>query len=58
LKRSLAKPLAVIQNHDNRLDQIKLNKENPEMEFKLNSEESYLVIHSIDVKSQKNNENE
>lgn len=40
------------------LEKIKLNKENPEMEFKLNSEDSYLVIHSVFVKSQKDFENE
>jgi hypothetical protein len=38
--------------------QIKLNKENPEMEFKLNSEDSYLLIHSVFVTSQKNFEHE
>ena len=36
---------------------MKLNKENPEMEFKLNSEDSYLMIHSVIVTSQKNFEN-
>jgi hypothetical protein len=40
------------------LEQIKLNKENPEMEFKLNSKDSYLLIHSVFVTSQKNVENE
>jgi hypothetical protein len=40
------------------LEQIKLNKENPELEFKLNSEDSYLLIHSVSVTSQKNIENE
>jgi hypothetical protein len=40
------------------LEQIKLNKANPEMEFKLNSEESYLLIHSVFVTSQKNFKNE
>jgi hypothetical protein len=40
------------------LEQIKLNKENPEMEFKLNSEDSYLLIHSVFVTSQKNFEHE
>jgi hypothetical protein len=40
------------------LEQIKLNKENPEMEFKLNSKDSYLLIHSVFVTSQKNFENE
>ena len=37
---------------------IKLNKENPELEFKLNSKDSYLLIHSVFVTSQKNFENE
>jgi hypothetical protein len=40
------------------LEQIKLNKANPELEFKLNSEDSYLLIHSVFVTSQKNFENE
>jgi hypothetical protein len=40
------------------LEQIKLKKENPEMEFKLNSEDSYLLIHSVFVTSQKNFEHE
>jgi hypothetical protein len=40
------------------LEQIKLNKENPKLEFKLNSEDSYLLIHSAFVTSQKNFENE
>ena len=40
------------------MEQIKLNKENPEMEFKLNSEDSYLLIHSVLVTSQMNFENE
>ena len=40
------------------MEQIKLNKENPEMEFKLNSKDSYLLIHSVFVTSQKNFENE
>ena len=40
------------------MEQIKLNKEIPEIEFKLNSEESYLLIHSVFVTSQKNLENE
>ena len=40
------------------MEQIKLNKENPELEFKLNSEESYLLIHSAFVTNQKNFENE
>jgi hypothetical protein len=40
------------------LEQIKLNKENPEVEFKLNSKDSFLLIHSVFVTSQKNFENE
>ena len=40
------------------MEQIKLNKENPEMEFKMNSKDSYLLIHSVFVTSEKNIENE
>ncbi len=40
------------------MEQIKLNKEIPEIEFKLNSEDSYLLIHSVFVTSQKNFKNE
>ena len=40
------------------MEQIKLNKENPELEFKLNSEDSSLLIHSAFVTSQKNFEND
>ena len=40
------------------MEQFKLNKENPEVEFKLNSEDSSLLIHSVFVTSQKNFENE
>ena len=40
------------------MEQIKLNKENPEMEFQLNSEDSYLLIQSVSVTTQKNCENE
>ena len=40
------------------MEQIELNKENPEIEFKLNSKDSYLLIHSVLVRSQKNFENE
>ena len=40
------------------MEQIKLNKENPEMEFKLNSKDSFLLIHRVFVTSQKNFENE
>ncbi len=41
-----------------RLEQIKLNKENPVMEFKLNTEDSYLLIQSIFVTYQKSFETE
>ncbi len=40
------------------MEQIQLNKANPEVEFKLNSEESSLLIHSVCVTSQKNFKNE
>jgi hypothetical protein len=40
------------------LEQIKLNKENPQLEFKLNSEDSSLLLHSAFVTSQKNFEYE
>ncbi len=40
------------------MEQIKLNKEIPEIEFKLNSEDSCLMIHSVSVTSQNNFENE
>ena len=40
------------------MEQIKLNKENPEIEFKLKSNDSYLLIHSAFITSQKNFENE
>ena len=40
------------------MDSIKLNKENPEIEFKLNSEDSYLLIQSVYVTSQKDGENQ
>ena len=40
------------------MEQIKLNKENPELEFKLNSEDSYLLIYSAFLTSQKNFKNE
>jgi hypothetical protein len=40
------------------LEQIKLNKKNPEIEFKLNSEDSYLLIISAFVTSQKNFQDE
>ena len=40
------------------MEQIILKKENPEMEFKLNSKDSYLLIHSVFVTSEKNIENE
>lgn len=38
------------------MEQIKLNKENPEIEFKLNSEDSYLIIESVYVSSSFNTE--
>ena len=40
------------------MEQIKLNKKNPKIEFKLNSEDSYLLIHSVFLTSQKNFQNE
>ena len=40
------------------MEQIKLNKENPQLEFKLNSEDSSLLLHSAFVTSQKNFEYE
>jgi hypothetical protein len=40
------------------LEQIKLNKENPKIEFILNSKDSYLSIHSVFVTSHKHFENE
>jgi hypothetical protein len=40
------------------LEQIKLNKENPKIEFKLNSKDSYLLIQSVFITSQNNFENE
>ena len=39
------------------MEQIKLNKENPEIEFKLNSEDSYLMIESVYVSPSFNTEN-
>jgi hypothetical protein len=39
---------------DIRLEQIKLSKEIPEIEFKLNSADSCLLIHSVAVASTKN----
>lgn len=51
------KTLAVIQKHDTKLEQLNLNKSNPEIEFKLNSEDSFLMIHCVSVISQKNFEN-
>lgn len=41
-----------------RPEQIKLNKEIPEIEFKLNSEDSYLLIHSVFLTSSKGFESE
>ncbi len=40
------------------MEQIKLNKENPEIEFKLNSADSYLLIHSAAVTSSMDFKNE
>jgi hypothetical protein len=40
------------------LEQIKLNKENPELEFKLNSEESYFLIKRVCITTEKNVENQ
>ena len=40
------------------MEQIKLNKENPAFEFKLNSEDSYVLINSAFVTSTNNLENE
>jgi hypothetical protein len=40
------------------LEQIKLNRENPKKEFKLNSADNYLLIHSVAVKSSKDYKNE
>jgi hypothetical protein len=39
------------------LEQIKLNKENPKVEFKLNSEDSSILIQSVYVTFQNNSEN-
>ena len=40
------------------MEQIKLNKENPKKEFKLNSADNYLLIHSVAVTSSKDFKNE
>ncbi|MBU3744726.1 MAG: hypothetical protein FGM61_09335 [Sediminibacterium sp.] len=40
------------------MEKIKLNKANTEIEFKLNSDDSHLLIHSVLVTSHKNFENE
>lgn len=40
------------------MEQIKLNKENPEVEFNLNAADSYLLIQSVYVTSKKDGENE
>jgi hypothetical protein len=40
------------------LEQIKLNRENPKKEFKLNSADNYLLIHSVAVTSSKDYKNE
>lgn len=59
LLRQSCLPLKAIQlKHDFKLEQTKLNKEIPEIEFKLNSEDSYLLIRSVVVTSPKNTENE
>jgi len=42
--------------HHFRTEQINLNKENPEIEFNLNSEDSCLLIQSVYVTSQNNSE--
>ena len=58
-KPTNAKPETVSGNtkHDTKMEQLNLNKSNPEIEFKLNSEDSYLMIHSVSVTSQKNFKN-
>jgi hypothetical protein len=38
---------------NNKLEQINLNKSNPEIELKLNSADSHLLIHSVTVTSPK-----
>jgi hypothetical protein len=48
------KQLAIIRKQDTRLEQIKLNKEIPKIEFKLNSEDSYLHIQSVYVTAKNN----
>jgi hypothetical protein len=40
------------------LEQIKLNKENPKIEFRLNAEESSILIKSVYTTSQNNAENQ
>ena len=40
------------------MEQIKLNRENPKKEFKLNSADNYLLIHSVAVTSSKDYKNE
>ena len=50
--------LAIIQKHDIRLEQIKLNKEIPKIEFNLNSEDSYVHIHSVYVTAKNNSANQ
>ncbi|MFM2117802.1 MAG: hypothetical protein RL316_992, partial [Bacteroidota bacterium] len=44
-KPTNAKPETVSGNtkHDTKMEQLNLNKSNPEIEFKLNSEDSYLM---------------
>lgn len=50
----LDKLIEIQQKHDNKLEKIKLNKEIPKIEFKLNSEDSYILIQSIYVTSKTN----
>jgi len=50
--------LAVIQlKHDIRFEHIKLSRENPKIEFILNSEDSYLMIANVYVISSFNTDN-
>ena len=43
-------------NHDKKIELIKLNKANPAIEFRLNAEDSYMLIKSVSVTSKTNNE--
>jgi hypothetical protein len=54
LIRNHASPKPYCYQKKIRLEQIKLNKEIPEIEFKLNSEDSYLLIHNVVVNSENN----